>query len=145
MKIKILPKGTVLYSGSKDSTDMLPDPFMYVGQYGKSSKEFPILYASTDENVAYGYANGCVSTKFGWIKKYVSIRDIPLYDATNDQEFFEAEEVKKDFCPLRPTIYGYYVAWGFDDTKAELAVCDPQEILRCVAMKPCSTGIWIDF
>ena len=66
-----LKKGTILYSGNRMNRDIvsLKDVFNYVGQRGIDAEvENYVLYASSDFNVAWGYASSCQLD--GYIHKF---------------------------------------------------------------------------
>lgn len=139
---KIIPAGTILYTGSRiDSPHKKyegpvidvshEDTFKYRGQSGK--KDFKgnyISYFSTDINTARGYA---INEYAGWINKFIVKKDVPIYVTDT---FEDAPLIDKCICNFayinkqfkKPEIAGLGVLYDNLDPKIsqknEYAICN---------------------
>lgn len=128
----ILKKDTILYSGNtaKRKPLSLDDIFGYIGQRNMTGPivgEF-VLYASSDYNAAYGYAQQCLGS--GYIHKFRVLEDTLLFE---QDVYDEAEEIAKCVCPKARGIVVLY-GQGFD----EYALCSSENYLEYVESQDCS-------
>lgn len=128
----IIKKGTKLYNGINYPTNSCPPKYKYknINNYNKY-----ILYTSSNRNSAKGYAQNCISNKYGWIREYRVKEDIILPDISEDQLHYEVEEVKKFFCDKG----GYYLAWRKINNSVieEIVLCNPQKYLEHIRNHKC--------
>jgi hypothetical protein len=122
-----VPAGTVMYSGSSEKTNRCPLSYKYKGQTGNHGS---LLYLSSDETAAEGYAL-CNGRKSGWVKKYKVIADLELLDISEDQTQYEWDEVMNLICNHKN---GYYLDWG---GTIEYTVCKPSKFLKLMETKRC--------
>jgi len=127
----ILKSGTILYSGNTMSKEVitLQDIFQYIGQRGKeySGNTF-VLYASTNYDVAWGYASSCQQS--GYIHKFIVERDLTMLKG---DIFEDAELVAK--CVCEKGYDGYAVLYS--DTQNEFALCNSSRYLQYLASIKC--------
>jgi len=135
----ILKKDTILYSGNtmdKEIVD-LKHVFKYIGQRGKDveSKNY-VLYASSDFNVAWGYASSC--QRHGYIHKFIVTKDVELIEG---DVFEDAELIDK--CVCKNENNGYAVIYAPE--KDEYALCNSHEFLEYVSSIKCifDKNAWI--
>lgn len=122
-----VPAGTILYSGSTDKTSRCPLVYKYRGQNGRIG---PLMYLTSDETAAEGYAL-CQRGTTGWVKRYKVAADLELADVSADQLHYEWDEVLDSFCKGGN---GYYLNWG---NAVEYAICQPSKFLKLVEAKRC--------
>lgn len=133
----LIPKGTVLYLGTAESTEKFPHHFIYGGM-GNFENPLNIIYTSTHEMSAEGYAR-CLGGSKGWVKKYVVKKDFYLADITAEQEHYEANEFEKEgFC--KGINRGYYLKWAGSQNVEEIVICQPEGVLEFVGAKRCVGG-----
>ena len=128
----ILKEGTILYSGNKGTHKPLTiqDIFKYVGQRNLENNikgEF-VLYASTNYNTAFAYAQSC-ALKHGYIHKFKVDRDIELYE---QPVFEDYEVVAKCVCP---EVRG--IAVIYSKSENEFALCSSEEYLEYIESIDC--------
>jgi hypothetical protein len=132
--IIIIPKDTILYSGGRwPIGDSCPDQFSYMGVGSRISRG-KTIYLSNDETSAEGYAT---ENDLGWVKKYVTNKEIPLLDITKREEQIEPYEMADKICN-RTDITGYYLNWGRNIF--EIATCEAREILTYLGTKQRISG-----
>jgi len=132
-KRKRIRKGTLLYLGTGETTEIFPKHFIYGGMLDKEGQTLNIIYTSTSELNGEGYAR-CVGQNRGWVKKFVAKKDFFLVDETEEQLFYQANEIKDEgFCEKGTT--GYYVLWS--GTVDEIVICHPERVLDFVGAKRC--------
>ena len=123
-----VPAGTIMYSGSSEKTNRCPLAYKYKGQTGNHGT---LLYLSSDETAAEGYAL-CNGRKSGWVKKYKAVVDLELINVSEDQLHYEWDEVIDLICNKGKN--GYYLDWG---GTIEYAVCKPSKFLKLIESKRC--------
>lgn len=127
-----LQKDVILYSGNNGKKEplSLDDIFGYIGQRNMTSPiigEF-VLYASSNYNTAYGYAQQCIGR--GFIHKFRVLNDVLLFE---QDVYEEAEEVANCVCPKARGIVVLY-GKGFD----EYALCSSENYLEYIESHDCS-------
>ena len=114
----VIPAGTILYSGGRTpNVNGCPDFYKYIGQ-GNVESDGMILYLTTNETIAEGYAINDTKNK-GVVKKYKTKIDTPLFDITADYLHYDFDELS-EFCDI--THAGYYLNWG-GENNIEIAMC----------------------
>jgi len=131
VRIKV-PRGKILYLGHNQSVDTCPEKFLYAGQtFAEKSHEYFVGYFSSYVDAAEGYAR-CFGAERGWVNKYIAEDDFYVLDLSNDQIYYDADEVAAEFCP---TGGGYYIKWSA--TSDEYALCNPWKFLKYLGSKKC--------
>ena len=125
-----LPAGTILYSGGRSTTSApCPDFYKYIGQ-GNIESDGMILYLTTNESIAEGYAINDSKNR-GVVKKYRTTMDTPLYNITADYLHYDFDELG-EFCDI--THAGYYLNWG-GENNIEIAMCSAPKYIEYIESK----------
>lgn len=125
-----IPAGTILYSGGRTSNlNECPHFFKYIGQ-GNIESDGMILYLTTNERIAEGYAINDKKNA-GVVKKYRTKEETPLYDITSDYLHYDYDELG-EFCDIAHA--GYYLNWG-GENNIEIAMCSAPKYIDYVESK----------